>query len=259
MLNGVWEGLARQHWAAPELQKIEVDLAKLDWLSDYVFCMGCDRGAANDLFDATIRNPRALARTGGLGQSAASGFAYHIYPVGWLYLSKVRANRYMDEVTARFEPAQRRVFLDRPVPSSPRDLISIPERIQFMMFFMWSTVFESVETKFLQTAVMTDEARIACALERYFLARGAYPAQLAELAPDFTAELPAEIMNGQAYHYRRTEEGRCLLYSVGMDLQDDGGEFDPKLKPNKQKDWIWSYGAPVTPPAEASRRLEIIK
>jgi len=55
--------------------------------------------------------------------------------------------------------------------------------------------------------------------------------------------LPAEVVNGDPYRYRRTKDGLFLLYSVGTDLRDDGGVVNPALRPSKQPDWIWSYPA----------------
>ena len=90
---------------------------------------------------------------------------------------------------------------------------------------------------------MTDLALVACALERFRLARGNYPKALAELAPEFLPGIPVEIVNGEPYRYRRTDDGSFVLYSVGTDLRDDGGVIDPKKKTSKQDDWVWRYPA----------------
>ena len=36
-------------------------------------------------------------------------------------------------------------------------------------------------------------------------------------------KLPHDIINGQPLHYRRTDDGQFVLYSVGWDEKDDGG------------------------------------
>ena len=64
----------------------------------------------------------------------------------------------------------------------------------------------------------------ACALERYHAARGSYPRDLAELVPDYSSTVPEEVVVHSAFKYRRIEGGRYLLYSVGGNLRDDGGE-----------------------------------
>jgi hypothetical protein len=50
-----------------------------------------------------------------------------------------------------------------------------------------------------------------------------------------------EIVNGEPYHYRHLADGSFVLYSVGADMKDDGGEIDPSATENKQKDWVWRY------------------
>lgn len=60
------------------------------------------------------------------------------------------------------------------------------------------------------------------------LKTGAYPETLAELAaklPEHFKELPADPFTGKPFLYRRTASG-CLIWSVGSDRADDGG--DPK-------------------------------
>jgi hypothetical protein len=84
---------------------------------------------------------------------------------------------------------------------------------------------------------MADEAQIACALERYKLANGNYPETLDALAPQFIETIPHDIIGGQPLHYRRTDDGKFLLYSVGWNETDDGGK-DGGTDFTKA-DWVW--------------------
>ena len=43
------------------------------------------------------------------------------------------------------------------------------------------------------------------------------------LAPQFIETIPHDIIGGQPLHYRRTEDGQFVLYSVGWNETDDGG------------------------------------
>jgi hypothetical protein len=65
----------------------------------------------------------------------------------------------------------------------------------------------------------------AFALERYRAKHGAYPSTLAALAPDFLKTVLVDFMDGQPLRYRLRNDGRFLLYSVGLDCVDDGGEI----------------------------------
>jgi hypothetical protein len=86
-------------------------------------------------------------------------------------------------------------------------------------------------------------ATIACALERYHLARGTYPASLEELAPGFLATIPTDWMSGDPFHYRKTDDGWFRLWSVGPDGKDDGGVYLVIDKNGRaegeQLDWPW--------------------
>jgi hypothetical protein len=62
----------------------------------------------------------------------------------------------------------------------------------------------------------------AIALERFKLRTGAYPKQLSELT-NVDRKVLIDFVDGQSLRYRRTASGEFLLYSVGLDLFDDGG------------------------------------
>jgi hypothetical protein len=86
-------------------------------------------------------------------------------------------------------------------------------------------------------------ARVACVLERYRLAHGEYPESLDALAPQFIGKLPHDIINGQPLHYRRTDDGKFVLYSVGWNETDDSGTVvflkSGSAVDRDKGDWVW--------------------
>ncbi len=88
--------------------------------------------------------------------------------------------------------------------------------------------FERQPTSVLAHAAEAEtERRIiitALALERYRDKYGAYPDTLQALAPEFLKSVPLDFMNGQPLHYHVSQDGRFLLYSVGLDCVDNGGK-----------------------------------
>jgi hypothetical protein len=66
----------------------------------------------------------------------------------------------------------------------------------------------------------------ALAIKRYELREGELPPDLESLVPSFLSAVPTDVMDGEPLRYRR-EEGGFLLYSVGEDGVDDGGDARP--------------------------------
>jgi hypothetical protein len=91
-----------------------------------------------------------------------------------------------------------------------------------------------------------DLARIACALERYRLANGQFPDTLEALVPKFIEKLPYDVIGGQPLKYRRSDDGLFVLYSVGLNETDDGGQIVLTKSGNgeiNKGDWVWRYPA----------------
>jgi hypothetical protein len=153
----------------------------------------------------------------------------------------VRTNQFIDELLTRIAPDQHRWLPERPITFSPENAKESPEKLRYVVFAMIASIYPEIEKKYLQAATLADQIRLACVLERYRLAEGNYPETLDALSPEFIASVPREIVNGEPYHYRRTEDGSFILYSVGANLRDDGGSLDPKLKAGQQLDWVWRY------------------
>jgi hypothetical protein len=93
-------------------------------------------------------------------------------------------------------------------------------------------------TPAIAKAVMSDDqfwttaqgTRVLLALEIYRARSGAYPSELAALAPDILKEVPLDPVNGKPFGYallKDDPDGRgYLLYSLGRDGIDDGGTTD---------------------------------
>jgi hypothetical protein len=71
-------------------------------------------------------------------------------------------------------------------------------------------------------------AQLTAAVRRRQAATGRYPERLDTLTEDYIASVPVDPFTGQAMHYKRTDTG-FLLYSVGVDLADNGGDEQEDL------------------------------
>ncbi len=83
----------------------------------------------------------------------------------------------------------------------------------------------------LQTLVQ--HAMLACDLETYRLDHGHYPERLQETG----SPVITDSMTGEPFIYRLTDSG-YLLYSIGSDGKDNGGDRSKQHTYNKQ-DWVW--------------------
>ncbi len=92
-----------------------------------------------------------------------------------------------------------------------------------------SMAFMNRGTSFLGSAAEATARRdlilAALALERHRLDQGQYPPTLEELSQTFQKSTPTDFMTGQPLHFRRTDDGNFILYSVGLDGADDGGKL----------------------------------
>ena len=94
----------------------------------------------------------------------------------------------------------------------------------------------------VEAEVRADEGMTACALERYRLANGCYPDALEKLVPTYLKTLPRDAAGGGTLHYRLKDDGQFLLYSVGINGQDDGGKEVLNATGSidrDQSDWVW--------------------
>jgi hypothetical protein len=92
----------------------------------------------------------------------------------------------------------------------------------------------------------------AIALKRYELRHHQLPATLDELTPDLLKTVLIDCMDGEPLRYRPNADGTFLLYSVGENGKDDGG--DPSLEKGVESsnyywqndhalDWVWPQPA----------------
>jgi hypothetical protein len=85
----------------------------------------------------------------------------------------------------------------------------------------------------------------AIALKRYHLQRSSYPENLNALVPAFLRAVPKDPWDGKSLRYRTLPEGGFVLYSVGKDGEDNGGDATPDHTGNPAafdfvgKDFLW--------------------
>lgn len=74
----------------------------------------------------------------------------------------------------------------------------------------------------VRTVARQEAIMVAIASQRHFLKYETWPDTFDQLTPEFITEFPVDQMNGQFLKLKAEENG-VLVYSVGHDLDDDGG------------------------------------
>jgi hypothetical protein len=121
------------------------------------------------------------------------------------------------------------------------------EKFDLYLFRVGAAALKGVEDRYFRTAIKLRQALLACAIERFRLAKDAFPETLEELVPTFIAQAPLDIFSGKSLIYRRKGSESFLLYSVGPNRIDDHGAVDPHKPESLQLDEVW-YFAPVGAP-----------
>ncbi len=234
------EGIRQNVWSSGELQRLQAQLdraaplrsldlglqAEMIWLTQ----VPNESVIAESFLPCRWRRERAW-----LVKSIEA-----LLPNGWPKQMKSRAARiYLDRVLPGIDADAHRVHFERH-PEDEKVILRLEQRKS--LFDMLALIGIPNFQRAMQTAgraqALVDMTRIACALERFKLARGAYPATLAELAPEWIEAIPHDVTNGEPLLYRANSEGGYTLYSRGINQKDDGGHAEEKdVNP---LDWVWA-------------------
>jgi hypothetical protein len=244
-------------WSEPELQTFQEELQRLDFCADMKRSLGAERVLfGGGVIEFLRREPDKFEALSGDGKFP--GAVWSAVPNGWFDLEKVNYSRFFDElVMPSIDVANRRI-----TPSACKEaegrIMGVLGKSQARLFFQHrafcsllvpGTLTLARKTAFGQTAA--DTAGIACAVERFKLAKGKLPESLGELVPQFMEKLPHDIITGQSLKYKGTDDGRYVVYSVGWNEKDDGGvtgfrkgENDVWVKKGEndvpaEEDWVW--------------------
>lgn len=239
LLEHVGGGLRDHSWTDAELKMIEADLGALRLWEDYRENMEGGRSSLNveveKLMNTSFRERARMGDAFGLLGSRPA-IVYQLTPRSVFRDNELRLNQHLDELTAglRFNP-------DRPTMFSTANLTGSYEKEYYFLSDLLGDAYTTFEHDYLRLQILVDQARLACALERCRLARGAYPATLAELVPEFIDAAPIDIYAGAPYRYQRVGTASFRLYSVGENRKDDGGIVKAVSSGQTPPDRVWRF------------------
>jgi hypothetical protein len=247
------DGLQSHAWQEPQLVALQEQLKKIN-LSPFV-AEAFNEERASVCFmllntsQAELANRRLVQKSFGVPVKPKLEDPEYLFltfaPRGWVFQNMVTDARLLqadiDSIDATDE-----LVSPRAVNDAAQEMETTFKHVSPYNFIA-STMVPNFAKACQVTAhnqTLVNEAQIACALERYHLAHGEYPETLEALAPQFMEIIPHDIIGGQPLHYRRTDDGKFLLYSVGWNETDDGGEKHQYHNVGRgvdysQGDWVW--------------------
>ena len=126
----------------------------------------------------------------------------------------------IEEFTEAYAVAAKQPYWNRDMPDYEEFLQENETKHMFLSFLM--PAFDSVIHASDRLNARHEGVLTGIALQRYFLEHGKWPGSLVELSPEFLAEIPTDIVTGNEMLLSFDEQGP-IVYSVGNDLDDDGG------------------------------------
>ena len=258
-IQPIWEGLAEHAWSEAQLQELQTRLQSYDFVAELKRSLDAERSWGIPLIDfVRKRGVDMLIEIVGPGQPTplnkeVADVLNRVIPSGWFYLEQINYCRLFElQATGTYDVATKRVFPNRVQANggavgrvfavrNPFSTILLHHRLMSTILL---PALGKVSTRFAVAQIVADQAALACALERYRLANAQFPETLDVLVPQFTSQLPDDVITGEPYKYRRTEAGQFMLYSVGWNEKDDGGVPGKTLFDEKEGDWVWQYPAP---------------
>ena len=266
-LQPIYEGLAEHKWSDAQLADLDSELVNLDFLADYQFAIRGERALCVGNIEFS-RHPheqiynrpyfyfmapllyliQELSNEDETFQMDFQMLALSFGPSGWIdqnemHIAQFETKWYLpivDEEAKTISQAKIHAAAD----ALDREMRHrTPENILETLLM---PAFAGGAEKFAYAQSSTDLARTAIALERYRLAHGEFPELLDALAPQFLEKIPHDVIGGEPLHYRRTDDGQFVLYSVGWNDRDDGGviilnQGSTRVVDLNQGDWVWRY------------------
>jgi hypothetical protein len=224
--DSIRRGLAERAWSDDGLTSIINDLAAVDLMADFAFALSSERALQNGILDHVRANPTVWS------SYVSSYLGNRVNPPKWSWSTPIPRGWFAQNQRHLNEWYDQQIAAAIEIPPTE---IKVPERwVRFPYWFVVRSVVYMISGNFefcRWTQTNVDLTLVACALERFRLRNGDYPNELRELAPTVLPKLPRDRFDGQALHYRRTDHEQVLLYSVGGDCRDDGGD--------DAKDVVW--------------------
>ncbi len=257
--NSTWQALQTNIWSESQLATLQQGWERMDLANDMAVAMETERAMTLD-FHAQISASRAMLKLAIekreqadelMGEEFASlpsrGFVLRwihvpLWRFAWFDQDALRAvNRWQAVIetdrearTKSWNDAKNQAdrldhevygwFADPVATNAGAHKQNAYDRWRFLLSNDSFSVGQTLLLKAIKAETQRRMIVVAIALERFRLRNGRLPGSLAELSPDFLTAVPLDGMDGKPLRYQLKPDGTFLLYSVGEDGRDDGGD-----------------------------------
>jgi len=223
-VDAIADGIRSQAWSEPQLISLQKQLEQINLCPFLMDAMREERATTCYLIET-----RAINKI----EPEHSNIAR-----GWFYQNMVTAAEWDEQTIQSIDLTNNLISPDKVERVEAEKAAIRHFRPYTFMAAILVPNFSKAFQILAHNQTLVNEAQITCMLERYHLGHGEYPKTLDELVPQLTEKLPHDIIGGQPLHYRRANDGKFLLYSIGWNEKDDDGS--PGTPTDlKNGDWVW--------------------
>lgn len=273
--HATWEALHYPHWTDEHLQRIQTNWMATEFLISANEAILSTRARCDEMYEAARestsiaqRPRRGMRRTGWaefqeivdepaesvretLRRLAYRYPGYYFWKWWWSYDDQIYQYKHLNSGLDAVRTLQETRSYGRaaaPLLPMETELMSLQEDPHFM----FSRQSNPHGTNFLGHVALAQTLKeltvTAIAIKRFHLRHSRYPSELAELVPAWLSALPQDFLGSGPLTYRPQDAGGFLLYSVGMNGRDEGGNGElPESTPQKArqawpgqaKDLVW--------------------
>jgi len=238
----VWEALQVDGWRDEQLRQLQNIWQRDDLMADVIRSFEVDRVVGSLTFED--------ARRPSIKDYLSFSEAEEDLHISFLDVLLWRwAWSYQDELYY-LQHMQRSIEAIRPIPKTKSQadaylILTSPVQTLVPRRFILSKLLLPALGQAIHAAIRSEtqcELTVtAIALKRYQLRTGKLPSNLDALIPEFLPALPIDYMDGKPLRYRPNADGTFVLYSVGGDGKDDGGDPNPVKAGKRVLSFFWSW------------------
>jgi hypothetical protein len=244
-LQATWEALQAPGWTEPQLERLQKAWEPVDLVQALEMGFVGERAGGLEIFNQIRHSsgPQIGRLFRPWSSPASSRLSWRDMVADYLYLPVYKLAWVGDDELFYLQTMQEALTAPRllkalhPWPEARQATTKVGARLnavasgagkfRYYVSIMAIPNFTRANERAAHVETERQMTLAAIALKRYQLRHGRRPTSLDALVPQFLPAAPYDPMSGKALCYRLKPDASFLLYSVGEDGKDDGGDPRP--------------------------------